>query len=149
MLSSDPEKVRAWQQRSRSNLPRTPLAAGRKPIPPRSPRKTARWEAIATASVSALVRDGYRCQAAGLAPGDCDGPLDPHHLFPRLVRPDLVAVSDAIFVACRLHHSWIDANPDAANVAGLHGFSGDTLAVLAERRQNTPGTPVAPSERFR
>jgi PAS domain-containing protein len=135
MLRSDPEKVRAWQVRSRSNLPRTRLPAGRKPIAARSPRKTERWRAIADASVQALVRDGYRCQAAGLAPGDCAGVLQPHHVAPRSTHPHLVVDVDCLVAVCERHHRFIDANPSRANVLGLHAFTGDTLDEMSDRRR--------------
>jgi hypothetical protein len=139
MLRSDPEKVRAWQQRSRSNLRRTELAAGRKPLPQRSPRKAERWRAIADACGEAVRRDGSVC---------CAGPLDPQHLFPRLVDPTQVANPEAIIAACRSHHEWIGDHPAEANRLGLHAFSGDDLAELAERRQSAQDRRLRPSERF-
>jgi hypothetical protein len=149
VLRSDPAKVRAWQQRSRRNLPRTELAAARKAIPQRSPRKRERWEAIATASVAAMVRDGYRCQAAGLAPGDCAGPLQPHHVLARSVAPEHVANVDCLVAICADHHRWTHEHPVEGRRLGLLGRSGDDLAELARiRHESAPDRRLSASERF-
>jgi hypothetical protein len=149
MLRSDPEKVRAWQVRSRSNLPRTELAAGRKPIPARSPRKVERWQAVAEASVAALVAGGYRCAGIGLVPGGCAGPLDPHHLIPRSVRPDLAATVANIVPLCRQMHTYVTDHPAEAREWGLHGLSGDDLAELARiRAESALDRRLSASERF-
>jgi hypothetical protein len=148
-LRSDPARVRAWQQRSRSGLRRTPLVAARKAIPQRSPRKRERWVAVAEASVAALTRDGYRCQAAGLAPGDCWGPLEPHHVIGRRAAPELVAVERNILAACHSHHAWITDHPTASRAVGLSGRSGDDLAELARiRAESAPDRSLRASERF-
>jgi 5-methylcytosine-specific restriction endonuclease McrA len=149
VLRSDPEKVRAWQQRSRTNLARTPLVAARKAIPPRSPRKVERWKAVADASVAALVRDGYRCQAAGLLSGDCAGPLEAHHIVPRSTAPELRDVEANIIALCSwTHHPWVGDHPAEARRLGLHGHAGDDLGELARRRQRGLSSPSGPSERF-
>ena len=91
----------------------------------RSPRKRERYEAIAAASAEALARDRYRCRGLGLIPGHdrCSGPLDPQHVIPKGVRPDLAADPANIIALCRLAHDWVGDHPDLAEALGLHGRS--------------------------
>lgn len=72
---------------------------------------------------AAFARDGRRCVAKDIAPGWCDGPLDPHEVIPRSAWRAGYLVLDNVVIVCRAHHDWIGENPDAAHAAGLHGYS--------------------------
>lgn len=103
---------------------------------PRSvdPRKVEREERIVEAGEAAKARDRYRCTAEGILPGPCGGPLDPQHVIPRSVRPDLADDVDNIVAVCRRHHDHIDAHNAVARELGYHGHSTDDLEELRRRR---------------
>lgn len=151
----DPVKAQAWRERSVRKAQERQRARAREkaaePRPPgepragelkrsgslraRSPRKADRYAAIAAACGEAIERDGHACQARLLVPEiRCGGKLDPQHVIPQGVRKDLAAEPRNIVACCRRHHDWIGDHPEAARALGLHGFSGDDLEELAERR---------------
>ena len=98
------------------------------PLRPRSPRKAARYAAIADACRTALDRDHHRCRGLGVIPGHdrCWGPLDPQHVIPQGVRPDLAADPANIIALCRAAHEWVGDHPNAAERLGLHGRAWDS-----------------------
>jgi len=117
----------------------TPKSAqgGLRPV---SPKMAQKRKQIAEASRQALTRDHHTCQAARIWPHiACGGPLDPQHVIPRSTGPSLVADPNNIIACCRRHHLHIDANPEAARLVGLHGFSTDSLYVLSVRRFKAQG----------
>lgn len=102
----------------------------------RSPRTAGRREAIAEASVQALERDRYRCQAVGLVAHECSERrgVDPHHLISKGAAPELVAEVANLVAVCRRAHDWIGDHPEEARELGLYGRWGDDLAELARTR---------------
>lgn len=83
-----------------------------------------------------MAEHDYRCTAAVVVPSvSCWGPIDPSHVIPRSVAPDLVDCVANIVPVCRAHHEWIHEHPDLANAVGHYGRAGDDLAEL-ERRRN-------------
>lgn len=152
-LDRDPEKARAWQQRSaakaaenRRARAREQAASGERSglqrsgqLRSRSPRKRERYAEIAAACGEAIERDGHACQARLLVPEiRCGGKLDPQHVIPQGVRKDLAADPENIVACCRRHHDWIGDHPERARALGLHGHSGDSLEELARRRVVAP-----------
>lgn len=87
---------------------------------------------IAEAGEEAKRRDGYRCRGLGLIPGHsrCWGPLDPQHVIPRGVRPDLADDPRVIVALCRGAHEWVGDHPAEARVLGLHAHDGDPITRL-------------------
>jgi len=119
---ANPATTRAWQDRSR------------RPLPPSSAKGRARARDAAEAGRRAKARDGG-CVAAALVPDlRCWGPLDPQHVIPRGVRPDLADDDLNIIGCCRAHHRYIDDHPERARELGLHGRDGDDLEELRLRR---------------
>lgn len=110
-LKTDPDKVRAWQDRSRKALPRQSAKRRREAIP------------RAEVSVQARERDGG-CVARGLIPDhECAGPLDAHERIPRSAWPGGHLVLSNVLTVCRRAHDWIDAHERDAWHLGLHGYS--------------------------
>jgi DNA (cytosine-5)-methyltransferase 1 len=108
VLRSDPEKVRAWQQRSRSNLARTPLAQ-------QSPRKAGHRASIQRAATKAKKAAGYRCEAVELLPSlRCAGELETHHVIPRSTAPHLVTDPANLVALCHFHHQYVTDHPAEA-----------------------------------
>lgn len=94
----------------------------------RAARRADRDESIREACDAAKARDRYRCQAEKrgiVREVRCWGPLDPQHIIPRGVRPDLADDVDNIVALCRGHHDWVGANLTEARALGLHGYAGD------------------------
>lgn len=138
-LDRDPEKARAWQQRSRQAAAERARQKPRSQLKARSPRKAERYRAIAAACAEAIERDRGRCQARLLVPEiSCGGPLDPQHVIPQGVDKSLAAEPDNIVACCRRHHDWIGDHPERARALGLHGRFGDALEELAARRLAPP-----------
>lgn len=122
--TTDPAKVRAWQDRTR------------RPLPHQSEKGKARAQAATTAGRRAKDRDGHRCAALDLIPGHtCWGPLDPQHVIPRSVRRDLAADPANIVPLCRLAHDYVGDHPEEAHALGLHGWTWEEPAALAETRR--------------
>lgn len=110
-IETDPDKVRAWQDRSRKPLPRQSAKRRREAIP------------RAEVSVQARERDGG-CVGRGLIPDhECSGALDPHERIPRTAWPGGHLVLDNVVTVCRAAHEWIHANEIVAHGLGLHGYS--------------------------
>lgn len=68
-----------------------------------------------------LARD-HGCRAAGVAPGQCAGRIDPHHVLRRSQGgPDTV---ENLISLCRLHHSWVHEHPAESYAFGFlkHGW---------------------------
>lgn len=134
-LDRDPEKARAWQDRSRQAAIERARQKPRSQLKARSPRKRERYAEIAQACGAAIERDGHRCQARLLVPEiSCGGKLDPQHVIPQGVDKRLAAEEANIVACCRRHHDWIGDHPEEAQKLGLHGRWGDDLAELAARR---------------
>lgn len=120
---ADPAKARDWQDRSRQRLPRE------------SANGAERRKRATAAGKAAKARDQQRCVARPLVVEvRCWGPLDPQHVIPRGVRPDMADDEANIIGCCRGHHDWIGDHPTKARELGLHGRDGDDLAELAQRR---------------
>ena len=100
-LRANPEKVRAWQDRSRK-----PLKSKKR----RTPAERAVRERV-------FERDGH-CQLVGH--GDCFGPLTPHH---RRKESDQGAYSEANLVSlCSFHNGQLEADADLARVGRRLGL---------------------------
>lgn len=163
-MNRDPEKARAWQERSarkaqenrraralasrsapRDEGAKTGSAPARgAPLRSRSrkPSRVAHFAAVADACRTALERDGG-CLAAVLVPEvRCWGKLDPQHVIPQGVRRDLAADPENIVGCCRGHHEWIGDHPEAARALGLHGHDGDDLGELRRRRLTGGANPA-------
>lgn len=69
-----------------------------------------------------LRRDGYGCQARGIAPERCDGPIEVHHIVGRgmggSARREIHDPAN-LMCACRRHHHWITNHPSEAEALGL------------------------------
>lgn len=65
-----------------------------------------------------LRRDGYGCQARGIAPGRCSYGLEVHHLLARGRggRHEL----DNLMALCPHHHHWVTDHPAEAAELGLN-----------------------------
>lgn len=119
-LKIDPDKVRAWQQRSRSNLPK------------KSDRKRASAAAEKVEREAVFARDGG-CQMrpdddrgrrfvwsewlAGYNTGPCFGVLTAHHLLKasgggKYERSNLVTL-------CAFHNGWVEDHPAEATRLGF------------------------------
>lgn len=121
---ANPAKVRDWQDRSRRSLPAS------------STKGRARAAAAAEAGRRAKDRDGGCLVAAMVPEVRCWGPLDPQHVIPRSIRRDLAADERNIIGCCRGHHEWIEHQPEAARLLGVHGHDGDDLDELQARRDS-------------
>lgn len=65
-----------------------------------------------------LKRDGFGCQARGIAPGECKGKLEIHHLLARGRggKHDL----ENLLTLCLRHHAWVTEHPAEASRLGLN-----------------------------
>lgn len=100
---SDPDKIRAWQAKSRRTAARNRM------------RSTAEREVWQTVLDGIAVRARGECEAVK-APGPCAGPLDGHHIQPRS-KGGRDVPSNALLV-CRQHHDWIHSHPIYATDLG-------------------------------
>lgn len=58
-------------------------------------------------------------------PRECGGHLDVHEIIPKSAwKLGYLEPSNCLAI-CRIHHGWIDNNPDAAEFVRLHGRSWD------------------------
>lgn len=124
-LRSDPEKVQAWQRRSR------------KALPAESSRRRGERQARAGVRERAPARAGWRCEAIGVDaylrsvagctprgwPAECSGGLEVHEVTRRSVRPGSHLDDDQTMVLCSAHHRWVTENPLAAHDLGLARWS--------------------------
>lgn len=63
-----------------------------------------------------LARDAG-CKAAGVAPGQCQGRIDPHHILRRSQGgPDTM---ENLVSLCRAHHSWVHDHPGESYELGF------------------------------
>lgn len=130
-LTSDPQKTREWQQRSRkrkrlaTHSPircRKPMKRGTKRLRAKPDPKMAAW------SKAVLERDGHKCQWPVLFVGDgmlsaCrmrDDRIDPHHLAERSLRPDLKYNVSNGLALCRTHHQMLPLMRAKAVEMGLY-----------------------------
>ena len=103
-LQGDPEKVRAWRDRSR------------KPIPQVSARRLAERPERARVRAEVLKRDGG-CRGRGLIPGRCGSPwpdrppLEVHEVISRGQWARGYLVPENCLALCQVHHDWVTANP--------------------------------------
>lgn len=105
---SSPEKIRAWQQRTR------------KRIPPISPKRR-RAEAILHETVATI---GRECIApAKGAPGLCFGEIHGHHILTRKRGGSHDA--DNLAPLCAAHHRWVHTHDEEATKLGLLRASWD------------------------
>lgn len=132
MKRSRPPKRGKPLARGTSRLARGPIKPGAGPdrgsaLRARSPRKADHYADIADACREALERDRYQCRGRGLIPGHdrCSTTVDPQHVIPRSVRPDLADDPTNIIALCRIAHEWVGDHPEAAADLGLHGHSWD------------------------
>ena len=115
-LAADPDKTRAWQDRSRRRLPA------------RSKKRIA--EAPTRAAVRAEVLDRDRgCRARGIAPGPCAArpgraPLEVHEVVSRARRPGGHLDPENCLALCPGHHDWVTEHPTDAEALGLSAPSG-------------------------
>lgn len=111
-LVTDPDKLRAWQRRSR------------RPLPSQSRRRREERDEREDVREEVLDRAGYRCEADELVPEvTCSGRLDVDEVIPRGVNPGGHLDPDNCQVLCRAHHDWKHANPAEAVSRGLRRWS--------------------------
>lgn len=120
-LRANPDTTRAWQDRSRRQLPRrSPPAAGafagpaRAPLAKRGARAKRLEPALRAAYQQVDQRDANRCQYDQLDPAHrCPpGTVTHHdHLWGRNVRPDLREDPRAIVLLCSTAHDEVTRNP--------------------------------------
>lgn len=95
----------------------------RRPVRSQSPQRMALRDLRKLVVEQVHDRDRV-CQAEHLVRDvTCGGPLDVHEIIPRSAWVDGTYSTTNCVLVCRNHHRWIDANPDAAHAAGLHGYS--------------------------
>lgn len=93
----------------------------RKRLAAESPDRRAERQAYDRAKQAAWTRDNGQCQAAQAWPDiECYGRVDPHHIAPTGIYPELRCVTDNIICVCRRHHDQIHHHePLKAREAGL------------------------------
>lgn len=72
-----------------------------RPSPKAAAKRRAHVAAMKELRPLVFARDGYRCQAAGVLPGECDRVLAAHHRY-RAVRTDTM---ENLITICRAHHN--------------------------------------------
>ncbi len=105
-IHRDPEKVRAWQDRSRQELPKQ-SAKGKD-------RSRARQRAMRVVRK----RAGNKCEVPGLYGIRCRGILDGHEPLNRSAGGDETTPATIVLI-CRAHHYYSHAHPNAARKAGM------------------------------
>lgn len=111
-IQVDPEKVRAWQRRSR------------KPIPQVSARRLAERPEREAVRVEVLRRDGG-CRGRGILPGRCGSPwrgrppLEVHEVVSRGRWASGYLVAANCLTLCQVHHDWVTTHPTEATEAGF------------------------------
>lgn len=103
-LKVDPEKIRRWQERSRSRLPAV------------SEKRREAWPAERAERAAVFARD-KRCQLVDTIAGRCFGALTAHHLLKasgggKYERSNLVTL-------CAFHNGWVEDHPAEAARLGL------------------------------
>ena len=109
-LRADPEKQKAWQDRSRK-----PLARSR--IKPMRDKRRGELPERAKVREAVFVRDGYRCQIAPLVSEPSFGPLTYHHLLKEGQGGEYTETNG--IAACAFHNDWVENYPDKAAALGL------------------------------
>lgn len=122
-LEADPEKTRAWQDRSRKRAAEKARSKPKKALPRESSkRKSERGE---RSRIVAEVR-ARGCVARELVPEiPCGGVIDGHEIVPRSLYPGGHLDRSNVVGVCRIHHGWIDDHPAEAVTRGLSGHSWD------------------------
>ena len=111
-LRVDPEKVRAWKDRSRSNLDR------RTDLAPRSEKRKAEDRVRSEMMRRVRERDGNRCRLAPLFGSRCFGELHGHEILKSSRGGSRIDESNVI-LACDFHNGLVEDEPDLANALGL------------------------------
>lgn len=113
-LRADPDKTRAWQQRSRQKAAENAQAKPRKPLPAVGAAGRRKAPALAAAFRAVDKRDAKRCQFHLLDPGHRCPPnalMHRDHLWGRLVRPEHRHTPWAIVTLCSVSHRAVTENP--------------------------------------
>jgi hypothetical protein len=85
-----------------------------------SAKRAAGRTAYETAKLAVWIRDGGECQARECWPEvACGGRIDPHHIAPQGIWPELRAVEDNMKCVCRSRHSFLHDHPIQAREVGL------------------------------
>lgn len=108
-LQGNPEKTRAWRDRSR------------KPLPAKSKKRVAEDPERARVRQVVLDRD-QGCMGRGILPGRCwhprDEPLDVHEVESRGTHPGSHLDPEVCLALCRGHHQWVTTHPAEAEALG-------------------------------
>jgi hypothetical protein len=113
-LRADPDKARAWQERSRKPLDRAPMAKGR-----RSKRKKADDTALEAITPAVVARAGGMCEAR--IPGLCEGRgTNRHHRKDRSLGGTSTEANVRLLCGSGTSgcHGWITEHPEAASQYG-------------------------------
>lgn len=110
-IRTDPEKVRAWQERSRKALPRES----------RKRREAVKSHRAIREAVFA--RDRYLCRMPIAVGGPCVGPLTPHHV--RKASQGGGYTVENLIALCRFHNDWCEDEPDIAHRLGFVKRAGE------------------------
>lgn len=122
-LNSDPDKVRAWQQRSR------------RPLRQQSPKKAAERKDNRSVSEQVFERDGWSCALHGVAEaGPCFGKLTPHHLLKASAGGEHSL--ENLISLCQYHNGLVEDRPNWAHSVGLVVRMGEVLADAEARRKD-------------
>lgn len=115
----------------------TPLSRGAGPkrrtrLRPFSDRRASERDKRKEVVAAVLERDGHRCQATAIHPGQpCWGPLDVHEVIPRSAWRDGYLRAENALTVCRRAHEAIGDSPALAHSLGLHGMSWERQGVSA------------------
>lgn len=116
-LRADPEKTRAWQDRSRRRAAERQREKPRKPLPVESEKRKRERPTRAKVAAAAKARG---CAGRELVPEvACWGPLDADEIVSRGRRPGGHLDPDNVWGLCRGHHEWKGLHPDEAHARGL------------------------------
>lgn len=113
-LRTDPEKTRAWQQRSREKSTENARDKPRKPLPKVGVAGKRNAPKLAAAFREVDKRDGKRCQFHLLDPGHRCPPnalMHRDHLWGRLVRPEYRHTAWTIVTLCSVTHVAVTESP--------------------------------------
>ena len=116
------EMLESWPASSHQAIPpdRKILMLRRSAIKPVSGDRRAEKAAYDRAKQIAWNRDRGQCQAASAFPEvPCAGRVDPHHVAPTGVWPELRCEPSNIKCCCRRHHDFIHDHPLEARERGL------------------------------
>jgi predicted secreted Zn-dependent protease len=89
----------------------------RTPLRKQSKKRGAQRYDYQQAKALVWARDGGRCRLQGSGTA-CDGPVDPHHVWPQSRYPERRCDPEAMVLLCRRHHEMAHLNPRWAKKEG-------------------------------